>query len=104
MDFGFTDGGARGWLAARTDSEVALREWHNVTAIIDTKDGAKIYLDGVLEGTNLDTGGITVGSYPVLLGENAQAVGRFWDGLIDEVMIYNRALSEDEVWYLAGLR
>jgi hypothetical protein len=104
LDFGFTDGGARGWLAARTDSEVALREWHNVTAIIDTKDGAKIYLDGVLEGTNLDTGGITVGSYPVLLGENAQAVGRFWDGLIDEVMIYNRALSEDEVWYLAGLR
>jgi len=104
MDFGFTDGGDRGWLAARTAGEVPLGEWHHVTATIDTTDGAKIYLDGILEGTNPDTGGITVGSYPVLLGENAQATGRFWDGLIDEVMIYNRTLSDGEIRYLAGLR
>jgi len=104
MDFGFTDGGPRGWLAVRTASDVPLGEWHHVTATIDTTDGAKIYLDGVLEGTNTDTGGITVGSYPVLIGENAQAAGRFWDGLIDEVAIYNRALSEAEVLYLAGKR
>jgi hypothetical protein len=106
MDFGFTDGGPRGWLAARTASEVPLGEWHHVVATIDTIDGAKIYLDGVLEGENPDTGGITVGSvnYPVLIGENAQATGRFWDGLIDEVMIYSRVLSDAEIRYLAGER
>ena len=104
MDFGFTAGGDRGWLAARTVSEVPLGEWHHVAATIDMIDGAKIYLDGVLEGTNPDTGGITVGDYPVYIGENAQAVNRFWDGLIDEVMIYSRALSEAEVLYVAGKR
>ena len=104
MDFGFTAGGDRGWQAARTASEVPLGEWHHVTATIDTTDGAKIYLDGVLEGENPDTGGITVGDYPVLIGENAQALNRFWDGLVDEVMIYNRVLSEAEVRYLAGQR
>ena len=104
MDFGFTAGGDRGWLAARTASDVPLGEWHHVTATIDTIDGAKIYLDGVLEGTNPDTGGITVGDYPVFIGENPQAAGRFWDGLVDEVMIYNRTLSDGEIRYLAGLR
>jgi len=102
MDFGFTAGGDRGWQAARTASEVPLSEWHHVTVTYDTIDGAKIYLDGVLEGTNPDTGGITVGDYPVFIGENPQALNRFWDGLIDEVMIYNRVLSEGEILYLAG--
>ncbi len=104
MDFGFTDGGPRGWLAVRTASEVPLGEWHHVAATIDTTDGAKIYLDGVLEGVNPDTGGITVGDHPVYIGENAQALNRFWNGLIDEVTIYSRALSEAEVLYVAGKR
>ena len=102
MDFGFTAGGDRGWQAARTATEVPLGEWHHVAATIDTAEGAKIYLDGVLEGTNPDTGGITVGDYPVFIGENAQAAGRFWDGSVDEVMIYNRALSVGEIMSLAG--
>jgi hypothetical protein len=106
MDFGFTDGGPRGWLSVATASDVPLGEWHHVTATIDTIEGAKIYLDGVLEGENPDTGGITVGSfnYPVFIGENSQATGRFWNGLIDEVMIYNRVLSDAEIRYLAGER
>ena len=104
MDFGFTAGGTRGWQAARTASEVPLGEWHHVVATIDTTDGAKIYLDGVLEGENPDTGGITVGDYPAFIGENPQALNRFWNGLIDEVMIYSRVLSEAEIRYLAGER
>jgi len=104
IDFGFTDGGPRGWLSVATASEVPLGEWHHVTATIDTVDGAKIYLDGVLEGTNPDTGGITQGDYPVFIGENSQALNRYWDGLIDEVMIYSRVLSEAEVLYVAGKR
>jgi hypothetical protein len=102
MDFGFTDGGPRGWLAVRSANEVPLGEWHHVTVTIDTIDGAKIYLDGVLEGTNPDTGGITVGDFPVFIGENSQATGRFWDGLIDDVQIYDRVLSAEEISQLSG--
>ena len=97
MDFGFTDGGVRGWLAVRTASNVPFGEWHHVTATIDKIEGAKIYLDGVLEGANPDTGGITVGNHPVHLGENAQATNRFWNGLIDDVQIYRRVLSPTEI-------
>jgi hypothetical protein len=102
MDFGFTAGGDRGWQAARTVTEVPLGEWHHVTATYDTIDGAKIYLDGVLEGTNSDTAGITVGDYPVLIGENAQATGRYWNGLIDEVRVYSKTLTDVEIAMLVG--
>ncbi len=99
MDFGFTDGGPRGWLAVRTVSNVPLNEWHHVTATIDKVEGAKIYLDGALEAINPDKGGITIGgtNYPVLIGENAQAVSRFWVGLIDDVRVYKRVLLEGEI-------
>jgi len=36
-----------------------------------------------------------------LIGENPEALGRFFDGLIDDVRIYDRALSADEISGLA---
>ena len=78
-------------------------KWHHVGAVYD---GVTFYLyvDGKLDASEESTGNIAVSSYPLLIGENAEATGRFWTGLIDEVMIYNRALSEGEVMYLAGKR
>ncbi len=98
MDFGF-DNGDRGWAAARTASDCPLNEWHHVAATIDKIEGAKIYLDGVLEGTNPDTGGISTGgtNYPVYIGDNSQQAGRFWNGLIDDVRVYKRVLLEGEI-------
>jgi hypothetical protein len=42
-------------------------------------------------------GTINTNDYPVYIGENAEQTGRFWNGLIDDVRIYNYALSEDEI-------
>jgi len=36
------------------------------------------------------------------LGENPESTGRFYDGILDEVRIYDRALSADEILKLAG--
>ncbi len=38
------------------------------------------------------------------MGTNSEAGGRFYDGALDEGVIYNRALSAGEVRYLAGYR
>jgi len=78
-------------------------KWHHVGAVYD---GAtfSLYVDGGLDASEESTGSITASSYPLLIGENAQATGRFWTGLIDEVVIYNRALSVGEIRYLAGKR
>ncbi|MFH1715752.1 MAG: LamG-like jellyroll fold domain-containing protein, partial [Planctomycetota bacterium] len=101
MHFAFEDG-SRGWQAANSDSEVPLNEWHHVCGTYDLVNGGRIYIDGVLNGSNPDIGGITLDAYNVYIGDNSQNTGRFWDGLIDEVVIYNRALSELEIRYLAG--
>jgi hypothetical protein len=55
-----------------------------------------------LDGSNPDNGGITLDTYNVYIGENSQQTGRFWDGLIDEVVIYNRTLSDLEIQFIAG--
>lgn len=102
MHFGFEDG-SRGWQAANSNTVLPLNEWHHVCGTYDLVNGGRIFIDGLLDGTNPDTGGITLDTYNVYIGENSQQAGRFWDGFIDEVVIYNRALSAGEVAYLAGL-
>jgi hypothetical protein len=77
-----------------------LGEWMHVAATYDVVAGeAKIYLDGVLAGQapvlnpNNDRV-VDIGNYT--LGGNATA-GRWFDGQIDDVVIYSRALNVDEV-------
>jgi hypothetical protein len=71
-------------------------QWHHIAAVYD---GTTFYLyaDGELDASEPSTGQITASSYPLYIGDNSQATGRFWNGLIDDVMIFNRALSQEEI-------
>lgn len=103
MHFGITDrSGYRETHAANSNTVLPLNEWHHVCGTYDLQNGARIYIDGELDGTNPNTAGINRDAFNVYIGDNSQWTGRFWDGLIDEVVIYDRALSEGEVLYLAG--
>lgn len=103
LHFGFS-GGDRGWQAANSATELTADEWHHVAATYALDPGATIYIDGYADGSNPDTGGVQMNEMPFMIGENPEATGRFFDGLIDEVVIYNRTLSAGEVMYLAGHR
>ena len=54
-------------------------------------------MDGKLDVSGEATGTINTNSWEVLIGENAELPGRFWNGLIDDVRIYSYALSEAEI-------
>ncbi len=75
-------------------------EWHHAAG---TYDGANawLYMDGKLDGTMATAGVIAKNTQRVFLGANSEQTGRLWKGAIDEVRIYNRALTEAEVRYLA---
>jgi len=103
IHYGFT-GGTRNWQAANSATELPFDEWHHVAATYDTNVGALVYIDGVLDASNPDLGGVATNEMPLLLGENPEAAGRLFDGMLDEITIYNRALSEYEILYLAGER
>jgi hypothetical protein len=75
-------------------------EWSHIAC---SHDGAtlKCYLDGIERGST-PMGQITSSPAPVLIGSDGW--GCDWIGAIDEVAIYNRALSPNEILYLAGYR
>jgi hypothetical protein len=78
-------------------------QWHHVAAVYDGTNKF-IYVDGTLDISTPATGSISQNNYPVCIGENAQMTGRIFDGLIDEVSLYNRALTASEIQaiYAAG--
>ncbi len=75
---------------------------HHLLLVSDAEsDTAMLYIDGQLEAEN--SGLAREGNdMPMMIGENPDALGRTWNGLIDEVAIWNRALSADEASLLAN--
>jgi Ca2+-binding RTX toxin-like protein len=69
------------------------------THLATTYDGAnlRIYVNGALAATRGLTGAIAVGVGPLRIGGNNAFPGEFFKGLIDEVKVYNRALSAAEI-------
>jgi hypothetical protein len=68
------------------------------THLATTYDGAnmRLYVNGVLARTVARTGAINTTAAPLRVGGN-NAWGEFFSGLIDEVRVYNRALSQSEI-------
>jgi hypothetical protein len=99
--------GTRPAFAVDGTIELTFDEWHYVCGTYDTTSGAALYIDGVPDGTLEDLTGISVNTFDVTIGANLEDTGwkpyRLFDGMIDEVMIYNRALSADEVAAIAGM-
>jgi hypothetical protein len=71
-------------------------QWHHVAGVYD---GTKMYLyiDGNIDVSTPTSGSINTNNYSVMIGENAQPSGRYWNGMIDDVRVYSRGLSAGEV-------
>lgn len=87
------------------DSEDALQAgWHHLAA---TYDGSslRIYLDGELSGEReVDPAGISQSSFEVFIGTDQYAPEPLYtEGAIDELRIYDQALSEEEIAVLAAM-
>ena len=76
-------------------------QWHHVAG---TYDGSiiSLYIDGALDVSAETVGSIKTNDHEVHIGANAQKSGRFWNGLIDDVRIYNYALGTDEIAAIAA--
>ncbi len=72
------------------------KHWHHVAGVYD-KEKIYLYIDGSLDASAAAPGTIRVNEAPVYIGENSQMPNRFWNGMIDDVRIYNYALSAEEI-------
>ena len=82
-------------------SPITAGIWHH---LVGTYDGStfNLYVDGVLSNSN------SIGSHPIstntgilAIGRTAQIVSYLFNGSIDDVRIYNRALSANEVYRIS---
>jgi len=102
----YNNGGATGFFdvgngttegRATWSQQLANGTWYLYTGVYD---GSYVYayINGVLVATTSYSGGaIAAGSVDVNIARNAQYSGDYFPGAIDEVRIYNRALSSTDV-------
>ncbi len=74
--------------------------WYHVVATWDST-GGKLYFNGSLQGTNTTAPSISVATANSFLGSNGGTL-RFLDGNLDDLHIYNRALTAAEITDIYG--
>jgi concanavalin A-like lectin/glucanase superfamily protein len=73
--------------------------WKHIVGVYDGST-SEIYVNGVSQGTLSKTGPLTVNSDAVNIGRNpvyGESSWRYWNGKLDEIIIWNRALNSTEV-------
>ena len=90
------------WYSAEQDSQASfaksslLSGWNHIVGVFD--GAARLYLNGDCEETGVNINGIRDRTGNLFIGKRGNGVGDiFCDGAIDDVRVYNRALSEEEV-------
>lgn len=91
------------YILFRSEASVNDGLWHHVACTWDGAGEASIFVDGNNSGssTNPNLVGSLESGYPFLIGTRIESSGlpeRFFRGTIDEVAIYQRALSAEEIW------
>ncbi|MDF1539908.1 MAG: AGE family epimerase/isomerase [Candidatus Thorarchaeota archaeon] len=98
------EGGLQFGLAGVVDGGISTplpstRAWHHVAG---SYDGAymKIYVDGLEMGSESASGSIATSSKDLAIGNKPGSVGSLdrFKGVIDEVRVYNRSLSNQEIY------
>ncbi len=84
--------------------------WHHIVGVYDAGTSIKLYVDGVLTNTNSSSipASMNISTMPVAIGidydnGSVETPYRHFDGKIDEVRIYDRALDEDGVRQLYNM-
>ncbi|MGC3957394.1 MAG: LamG domain-containing protein [Verrucomicrobiota bacterium] len=100
--FGIGGGGAGANLTI-TSPAITDNNWHHVLVTWEQSTRQmRIYLDGQNVATGVSNSGeVRTGASALVIGRNATA-NRFYNGLVDDVQIYNRALNGADATFLLG--
>jgi hypothetical protein len=85
-------------LAVSSTSNIELNQWTHVVGVFNG-NSIKIYVNGNLESEQLLVGNINQNTEPLQFGsQRYYAFSDYWfNGLLDDIAIYNRVLTEEEI-------
>ncbi|MCP4451528.1 MAG: hypothetical protein GY809_08705, partial [Planctomycetes bacterium] len=85
-----------GGFDASSDGTYTDTEWHHLVGVVD--DGTSmLYVDGVIQAKTSAVN-LQIAEEPAHIGRQYSGLDdRYWNGLVDDVRIYYRALSEQEI-------
>jgi len=79
--------------------------WYHVVCTYDATAGARTYINGKLDMTNAKfTQKVATSRLPLKIGATSYVYADFFSGVIDDVRIYDKALAEEDVADLYGVR
>ncbi len=89
------------WMEAVSGQVMAAGTWVHVAG---TYDGStiKVFVDGAEMGSTPCVGAINPSSYPLEIGRSPYETTRLFNGLVDDVRLYDRRLSVAEIQALAA--
>ncbi len=96
---GFAHAGGTGEGPAMADP-VNDENWHHFAAISDLNAvnfGTALYIDGVQATSFAGAPNLAANGKRMMIGDNPDANGRFWNGLVDDIAIWDRPLNEKEI-------
>ncbi len=87
-----------GGIGIKNGGVIPSGAWSHIAMTYDRTSGVqRIYVNGVFVGEYQGSGGIRTSDTTVLMGKEDSSLPRFFNGAIDEVQIFNRALSGAEI-------
>jgi hypothetical protein len=94
--FGYNNGAGINGGSTTPVNNSNLTGWHLLTGTYDGSQ-AKIYLDGLLMTTVTVTYSLQNSTEPLLFGNETNSLNRFFNGKLDDIGIWNRALTQQEI-------
>jgi len=82
---------------ARTIDKSVLIGWTHVAVVYDGTF-MKLYINGIVVDSGLKSGPLAQNDAPVLIGSDGILLGHYFAGIIDEVKLYDYALTQEELY------
>jgi hypothetical protein len=87
----------------RFQADLLADRWYHLTVTHNDTEGVVMYLDGNVVSTGSDTSPTNEDNASTKIGATGWTARDFFHGIIDEVRIYKRALTSQEVEAIAAL-
>lgn len=83
---------------------ISLGTWYHVVATYD-RENMKMYIDGLEVSSEPQTANISITTSNLAIGAKSDGIGKYFNGIMDDIQLFDRALSAGEIreFYESGL-